>query len=121
MSVTLQNIEETIRITETKIQLQFVVIEGREEVFFCIVAPALMISGYGDTQEEATESFQHNVDVFIDDIAVLTDQEREVLFTNLGFKKDALLNFSKAYRDEVKVLQGFTSTTLKTAEVEIIS
>ncbi|MBW3519516.1 hypothetical protein [Flavobacterium sp. NKUCC04_CG] len=121
MSVTLQNIEETIRITETKIQLHFVVIEGREEAFFCIIAPTLMISGYGNTQKEATESFQHNVDVFIDDIATFTDQEREAFFTNLGFKKDTLLNFSKAYRDETKVLQGFTSTTVKTAEVEIIS
>ncbi|WP_430613808.1 hypothetical protein [Flavobacterium sp. JP2137] len=121
MSVPLQNIEETIRITETKIQLHFVVVEGREGAFFCIVAPTLMISGYGDTHEEATESFQHNFAVFIDDVAALTDQEREACFTNLGFKKDTLLNFSKAYRDETEVLQDFTSTTVKTAEVEIIS
>lgn len=120
MSLTLQNIEETIRITETKIQLHFVVIEGREGEFFCIVAPTLMISGYGNTQKEATESFQHNVAVFIDDVAALTDQAREGFFMDLGFKKDALLNFFKAYRDETKVLEGFTSTTVKTAEVEII-
>ena len=111
---------ETIRIKGNRLNIKFVSVSGKEGDYFVMVAPSIMVSGYGMTEEDAQSSFDENIEVFCEDIMAMTQEEREIEFRRLGFAKVPYHNkdYSKAYVDENGVLQGIEPESLKTRLVE---
>lgn len=106
---------EMIRINRSSITISVTVAIGKEGDFFVAISPALNVSGYGKTKEEAQESFDENVNVFCSDLLSLTKKNMEAQLQLLGFKQEKLnhKNYSKAYVDENGVLQNFEEGTLE--------
>ena len=120
MSINFKDIIETIRIKDSKIFIKAIVASGKEGDHFIVVSPAILVSGYGNTEKEAEESFQENINLFCQDLMKLTHEQREFELTKLGFAKVRFhnKNYSKSYVDENGVLQGFEAGTLKTSMLE---
>lgn len=108
MSFHFKQFVETIRIKGKKINLNVVATSGKDGEHFVMISPTIMVSGYGNTIEEANESFEHNMVVFCKDILALNQINRDIYLKNLGFerKKFQTKNFSKLYVDENGALQG---------------
>lgn len=120
MNIKVNDIIETIRIKESSIVVKAIVASGKEGEHFIVISPAILVSGYGYTLKEAEESFQENVNLFCQDLMKLTNEQREIELTKLGFSKVKFhnKNYSKSYIDENGVLQGFEPGTLKTSMLE---
>lgn len=120
MKITVNDIIETVRIKGNSVAIKAIVASGKEGEHFIVVSPAILVSGYGNTEKEAEESFQENVNLFCQDIMKLTNEQREIELTKLGFAKVKYhnKNFSKSYVDKNGVLQGFEPGTLKTSMLE---
>ncbi len=115
-----QNLIETVRIKGNQINVRVVIASGKEGDFFVAIAPSIMVSGYGDSEEEAQKSFDENMEVFCEDIMSLNPKERDIEFRRLGFAKERFhnKNFSKSYVDENGVLQGIEPQSLKKRVLE---
>jgi hypothetical protein len=120
MSFTIQDIKESIHIKESNITIKVMTFSGKDGDYFVSISPALLVSGYGVTEEEATASFKENILTFCDDLLRLSAEERNAELRKLGFSQESgqLRNYSKVYIDEKGVLQGLESSTLKTAMLE---
>ncbi|WP_395042975.1 hypothetical protein [Flavobacterium sp.] len=120
MSINFNDIIETVRIKENSISIKAIVATGKEGEHFVVVSPAILVSGYGISKEEAHQSFQENLQLFCQDLMKLTNEQREIELTKLGFSKVKYhnKNYSKSYIDENGVLQGFEPGTLKTSMLE---
>ncbi len=120
MSINFNDIIETVRIKENSISIKAIVATGKEGEYFVVVSPAILVSGYGSTNEEAHQSFQENLELFCQDLMKLTNEQREIELAKLGFSKVKYhnKNYSKSYIDENGVLQGFEPGTLKTSMLE---
>lgn len=111
---------ETIRVKGRKMNVKIVIASGKQGDFYVAIAPSIMVSGYGDTEEEAQISFDENMEVFCEDMMSLNLDEREAEFRRLGFAKERYhnKNFSKYYVDENGVLQGIEPNSLRTRVLE---
>ncbi|WP_395067054.1 hypothetical protein [Flavobacterium sp.] len=120
MSINFNDIIETVRIKESSISIKAIVATGKEGEHFVAISPAILVSGYGNSKEEAHQSFQENLRLFCEDLMKLTNELREIELTKLGFAKVKYhnKNYSKSYVDENGVLQGFEPGTLKTSMLE---
>ncbi len=120
MSINFNDIIETLRIKDNSISIKAIVASGKEGNHFIVVSPAILVSGYGNSAKEAEESFQENINLFCQDLMKLTQEQREIELTKLGFAKVKYhnKNYSKSYVDENGVLQGFEPGTLKTSMLE---
>lgn len=121
MSFNFKEIEEKIRIKDDFIKLSIVTYSGKDGEFYVVVSPSLLVSGYGNTEKEALESFEENLKTFCHDLMSLNQEQRGVEIKKLGFLqvKYHNKNFSKAYVDENGVLQGLDKTTVKTSMLEV--
>ena len=120
MSIKIKETKELVRIKNKKIELTFLSIQGKEEGVFVEISPTLMVSGYGNTEKEARESFTHNVELFCRDVLELSPTKRDKYLVSLGFKKETYKNknFSKAYIDDKGVLKNLDSDSVKTSFLE---
>lgn len=120
MSFNFQDIKESIRIKGKNIQIKILISSGKDGEHFVVVSPALLVSGYGATEEEAKQSFQENIETFCDDLIKLSPEQKINELRKLGFSQEKYFNknFSKVYVDENGVLQGLEATTLKTSMLE---
>jgi hypothetical protein len=120
MSINFNDIIETVRVKENTISIKAIVATGKEGEHFIAVSPAILVSGYGNSKEEAQLSFQENLELFCQDLLKLTNEQREIELGKLGFNKVKYhnKNYSKSYVDENGVLQGFEPGTLKTSMLE---
>lgn len=120
MSINFNDIIETVRIKGNTISIKAIVATGKEGDHFIVVSPAILVSGYGNTEKEAEESFQENINLFCQDLIKLTNEQREIELTKLGFSKVKFQNknYSKSYVDKNGVLQGFEPGTIKTSMLE---
>ena len=109
-----------IRIDKKGITVKIVIASGKEGEYFVSLAPSINVSGYGKTIQEAEESFDENMHVFMDDLLKLPKGKREEEIFKLGFKKEPFKNknFSKAYIDENGILNNFEEGTLKKTVLE---
>lgn len=110
-----------IRISKkTGITVKIVMISGKEGGHYVTLAPSINVSGYGRTPKEANESFDENMEIFLDDLMRLSKKEIEHEIFKLGFKQERFKNknFSKAYVDENGVLNNFEAGTLKKTMIE---
>jgi predicted RNase H-like HicB family nuclease len=120
MSFNIQDIKESVRIKENNVTIKVMTFTGKDGDYFVSVSPALLVSGYGATEEEATESFKENIETFCEDLLKLSPEKRNTELSKLGFNQERYhqKNYSKAYVDENGVLQGLEPTTLKTSMLE---
>ncbi|MFY7665895.1 hypothetical protein [Flavobacterium sp.] len=120
MSFNFKEIKESIRIKDKEIKLKVLTFSGKDGDFYVVVSPALLVSGYGDTTEEAEQSFKENLETFCRDLLILDAEQRDLELKKLGFLKEKYhtKNFSKAYVDENGVLQGLEKSSIKTAMLE---
>ncbi|MFA9191155.1 hypothetical protein AAGV28_07200 [Flavobacterium sp. FZUC8N2.13] len=118
MSFNIEDIKETIRIKGDHIKINVMIASGKEGEHHIVVSPALLVSGYGSTPEEAKESFHENIKLFCEDLLTLPNDKKLIELKKLGFtqEKFAHKNFSKLYVDENGVLQGLE--TVKTQRLE---
>ncbi len=101
------------------VQVRVNVVRGMDEGGFHIYsAPAINVTGYGNTDKEAREGFHANVQVFIDDIGAMSTKKRAEHLTSLGWEKHHLFNkqYSKAYVDNDGNLQGFKNAEVSAME-----
>ncbi len=120
MSINFNDIIETVRVKENTISIKAIVATGKEGDHFIAISPSILVSGYGSSKEEAQQSFQENLELFCQDLMTLTNEQREIELTKLGFARVKYhnKNYSKSYVDENGVLQGFEPGTLKTSMLE---
>ena len=120
MSFSFKEIKETIRIKGSLMNIKVLTSSGKEGDFFVVVSPSLLVSGYGSSEEEASDSFKENLETFCHDLMSLNQEQRELEIKKLGFEKVKYhnKNFSKAYVDENGVLQGLERSTLRTSMLE---
>lgn len=114
------NIVEHIRIQARSVTLNILTASGKEGDRYIVVAPSVSVSGYGDTPEEAEESFRHNIDVFCNDLAKEDLEERSKYLISLGFRAEKFQtgNYSKVYVDKDGVLRGFEPSSIVPRELE---
>jgi hypothetical protein len=120
MALNFKDIKETVRIKGNTLSIKILSATGKEGEHFVTVSPALLVSGYGSTEEEAKKSFEENLRLFCEDFMKLNPTQRESELFKLGFAKVKFHNkdYSKAYVDENGVLQGFEPGTLRAAMLE---
>lgn len=120
MSINFNDIIETVRVKEKTISIKAIVATGKEGEHYIAVSPSILVSGYGNSKEEAQLSFQENLELFCQDLMKLTSEQREIELIKLGFSKVKFhnKNYSKSYVDENGVLQGFEPGTIKTSMLE---
>lgn len=120
MALNFKDIKETVRIKGNTLSIKILSATGKEGEHFVTVSPALLVSGYGSTEEEAKQSFEENLKLFCQDFMKLNQPQRESELFKLGFTKVKFHNkdYSKAYVDENGVLQGFEPGTLRAAMLE---
>lgn len=117
MSFNFEDIKETLRIKKDKVSLHILTSSGMDNDFFVLISPTLMVSGYGETEEEAKKSFLHNLTVFINDIMQLVQSDRDAYLKKLGFQKEPLKNknFSRPYIDSEGSLRNLPFESQKTS------
>jgi len=122
MSFNFKEIKESIRIKGSTMKVRVLTSSGKDGDFFVVVSPALLVSGYGSTEEEASSSFKENLETFCHDLMSLEQEQRDLELRKLGFTKEKYhnKNFSKAYVDENGVLQGLERSTLRTSMLEAV-
>ena len=122
MSFNFTEIREYLKIKSGKINIKVLTVSGKDGDYFVNISPALLISGYGSSEQEAKESFEHNMEVFCKDLLDLTQENRDLYLFKLGFSKEKFKskNFSKLYIDENGVLQGLEPSSVKTSVLEAI-
>jgi hypothetical protein len=120
MALNFKDIKETVRIKGNTLSIKILSATGKEGEHYVTVSPALLVSGYGSTEEEAKQSFEENLKLFCGDFMKLNQVQRESELFKLGFAKVKFQNkdYSKAYVDENGVLQGFEPGTLRAAMLE---
>lgn len=120
MALNFKDINETVRIKGSKLSIKILSATGKEGDHFVTVSPALLVSGYGSSEEEAKESFEENLRLFCEDFMKLDSQQRELELLKMGFSKVKFHNkdFSRSYIDENGMLQGFEPGSLKAAMLE---
>jgi hypothetical protein len=120
MSINFNDIIETVRVKENTISIKAIVATGKEGNHFIAISPSILVSGYGNSKEDAQQSFQENLELFCQDLMKLSNEQREIELKKLGFAKVKFhnKNYSKSYVDENGVLQGFEPGTIKTSMLE---
>lgn len=81
-----QVIKEILRIKDGRIRIKVLVSSGKDGDYHVFISPTLLVSGYGNTEQEAKESFKHNMDLFIEDIMALDTHKRNAYLFSLGFQ-----------------------------------
>ncbi|MFL9845139.1 hypothetical protein [Flavobacterium rhizosphaerae] len=107
MSINFTDIYDTIRIKQGKVKITAMTAFGKEGDHYVIVAPSILVSGYGSTTEEAEASFLEGMNLFCEDLMKLTSEQRDAELKKMGFERNRFQrkNFSKAYIDENGVLR----------------
>lgn len=122
MELNSKNITEHIRFGTKSVTVNILTASGKEGDHFVMVAPSILVSGYGDTPEEAEESFRHNIDVFCQDLVKENRDERNKHLISLGFRAEKLQakNYSRVYIDKDGALQGFEPSSIVPQTLEAI-
>jgi hypothetical protein len=113
-----KGLSEKIRINKNKLSISVKTIRGKDGDHYVMISPTLLVSGYGNTEEEAKESFIHNMEVFCEDLMSVNQEKRENYIVNLGFNKEKLRNknFTQPYIDKSGVLIGIEEPVIETLE-----
>ncbi|MEO9572100.1 MAG: hypothetical protein ABJH82_14530 [Polaribacter sp.] len=107
--------KEEIHISNVKFSVKINTIGGKDGDFWIEVSPSLNVSGYGNTPEEAEKSFEHNLNLFAEDLNKLKLSERIKYLKELGWDSQKLFKrrLSKAFVDENGILQNLEHPKVK--------
>ncbi|WP_177764112.1 hypothetical protein [Flavobacterium sp. I3-2] len=120
MEIKKTELSEFIRVKGQNVHVGTFIASGKDGDYFVVVSPSILVSGYGDTEEEADNSFKENLILFCQDILRLSSEKREEYLYSLGFSKEKFKNknFSKLFVDSDGILQGLDKGTAKTSFIE---
>ena len=109
---------EEIKMSKDSFTIKINVITGEDGDFWVSISPSLNVSGYGNTKEEAQESFHHHMQMFWEELKVLKMDRRHLMLKNLGWNNKfyAKKQYSKAFVDENGVLQDLKSAEINSLE-----
>lgn len=95
-------------------QMEINAITGKQGDIWVSIAPSIDVSGYGETQEEARESFKHNLNLFANDLSDVTEAERNDYLRENGWIKNTFFakKFSKAFVDKDGILQNLENPSI---------
>jgi hypothetical protein len=71
MAIDINNVTETIRINKNSINIKVLIASGKEGNHFIVLSPSTNVSGYGRTKKESEESFDANMNLFLEDLMKL--------------------------------------------------
>ncbi|MAB48776.1 MAG: hypothetical protein CMC05_09110 [Flavobacteriaceae bacterium] len=111
---------EQLKMSKHSFSVKVNVITGQDGDFWVAISPSLNISGYGETKEEAQESFHHHISTFWDELKSLKMDKRHLVLKNLGWNNKfyAKRQYSKAFVDENGDLQGLESAQINSLQTE---
>lgn len=120
MGLNFKGFQEYVRIKNGALMIKAVIVSGKDGDFFVVVSPTLVVSGYGETEEDAKNSFESNMLLLCEDLMAITQEQRDIYLKELGFEKVKYHNkdYSKVYVDENGVLKGMDLGNLKISTVE---
>jgi hypothetical protein len=101
--------KEKIKISPNSIHGVFLNFTGKSGDHWISIIPSLNISGYGNTENEAIQDLEYNVEVFSKDLFKLDHLQRVKELKKLGWTKHKYLKkqYSSSFVDENGVLQNF--------------
>jgi hypothetical protein len=110
---------EQIRIKSNRVQIRLNVISGVDDGFHVCVSPTANISGYGDDKDSARSSFEHNAQLFMQDLLSLSTKERNNFLKSLGWKqmKHESKNYSTPFVDKDGILNNLEESSIDVLEV----
>lgn len=120
MSINYTELKESIRLKNGKLKLKAVAVSGKDGDTYVVVSPTLLVSGYGETEIEAKQSFEENVLLFCEDFIALSSEQKDGYAKSLGFDKVKYhsKDYSKAYVDENGILKGLDLGKLTISTME---
>lgn len=88
-----------------------------------LYAPALEISGYGETEQKAFSMIKESINSLFDILSELSHNDLNVELGKLGWKKNKLRNkdFSRAYVDEDGNLKNFNAIDNKIDRLALVA
>jgi len=99
---------ESIRISKDQIKANLNVVSGKDLEQWVFISPSLNVSGYGKTEDDAKQSFIHNMETFMIDFVDLDQDSKNRYLKELGWeqKKYFSRRYSKAFMDKDGILQN---------------
>ena len=100
--------KESIKLQKNSLVAELKIFTGIDHGHWVVICPSVNVSGYGDTLEEAKESFNENMETFSEDLFKLDTHNRIKYIKSLGWKQDKIFNkrYSNAFIDTDGILQN---------------
>lgn len=113
-------LKEFVKISNRHIHIKVVVSSGKDGDYYVFISPTLLVSGYGETIKEARESFEHNMDLFCEDLMKIDILKRNTYLHSLGFEQERYRkkNFTNIYADKNNVLDTLDPASVSSAVLE---
>ena len=110
--------KEEIQLSSAKLSIKINAICGKDGDHWVEISPSINVSGYGDTPEEAKESFEHNINLFAEDLFSVKPSERIEYLKSIGWEQTKFFKkrLSKAFVDENGILQNLEQPKIKYLE-----
>jgi hypothetical protein len=121
MQKKIKELKESISIRGNEITIVAVMKKIKEGDYYVYTSPTFLVSGYGETDVEALESYQLSMEVFCEDMLELSSKERDAYLTGkLGLIRENKENLSEIYVDTNGILQGLGTNGKEALETSII-
>ncbi|MFC4219399.1 hypothetical protein [Flagellimonas marina] len=111
-------ITEQLKISKQNIFVRVNRMIGQKDDSWVVYSPSLEVSGYGSSKEEAMETFELDMEGFMDSLFAMSRKEQQRFLFELGWKKSKFFNkqYSKAYIDKDGILQNLDNVSLEAME-----
>jgi hypothetical protein len=112
---------------EASVKAEIVLISFKEEDNFIIYSPHLDVTGYGKSEEEAMQSFNHCLSVFLDYTVNKKTLHKELVSLGWELKKGTIKNPKKVnapswgnlLKKNASLEELFTNQNIKTSRKEV--
>lgn len=114
-------ITEQLKLSNRDIFIRINRIIGQKGDSWVVYSPSLEVSGYGATKEEAMETFELDMDGFVESLFQMSKKEQLSFLRELGWKKSRFFNkqYSKAYVDKDGLLQDMDLENVSLESMEL--
>lgn len=103
--------KEFLKLTKNGLKGKLLNFTGKSGEYWISIIPSLNVSGYGDTESDATKDLEYNLKIFCKDLFELSKDQRDAELKSMGWSKNKFFGkqYSSVYVDENGVLQNFDS------------
>lgn len=103
------NLPDMLKLSQREFVGTLRIFTGRQGEFWVSVIPTLNVSGYGENEADAFQALKENLDVFFEDLFLLSEVERNIAMESGGWEMEKAFprKFSNPSLDEQQVLQNF--------------